>query len=93
MSKTSILLIIHFINKKTIIILNVRKEIEEAKEKLTEKDKSLTNLKKYFGAIRLKSEGHPIKVYCYGTSVSAARKIIEAQFDVKSWFRHIASNK
>ena len=63
--------------------------MEEAREKLTERNQSQTNLKTYSGAIRLKSGGHPVKVQCYATSVSAARKIIEAQFDVKSWFKQM----
>jgi hypothetical protein len=70
-----------------IKILNVRKEIEDAKEKLTERSQSQTNLKKYSGKIRLKSGGHPVDVQCDATSQSAARKIIQAQFDVKSWFK------
>lgn len=74
-----------------IEMLNVRKEIEEAKEKLTETNQQLTNLKKYSGAIRLKSGGHPVKVYCDATTTSSARKIIEAQFDVKSWFKQMTS--
>lgn len=68
-----------------IKILNVRKEMEVAREKLTERNHSQTNLKKYSGAIRLKSGGHPVKVYCDATTTSSAKKIIEAQFDVKSW--------
>ena len=65
-----------------IEMLNVRKEIEEAKEKLTETNQQLTNLKKYSGAIRLKSGGHPVKVYCDATTTSSAKKIIEAQFPI-----------
>ncbi|SNR58752.1 hypothetical protein [Lutibacter flavus] len=75
-----------------IKILNVRKEMEEAREKLTERNHSLTNLKKYTGAIRLKSGGQPVKVYCDATSASQARKIIQAQFDVKSWFKQMTPN-
>jgi hypothetical protein len=74
-----------------IKILNVRKEIEEAKEKLTERNYSLTNLKKFSGKIRLKSGGKPAEVYCHATSPSMAKKIIQAQFDVKSWFRQMSS--
>lgn len=74
-----------------IKILNVRKEMEEAREKLTEKNQSQTNLKKYSGSIQLKSGGHPVKVQCDATSQSAARKIIEAQFDVKSWFKQMTN--
>lgn len=46
----------------------------------------------YTGAIRLKSGGHQITVQCIATSPSAAKKSIEAQYDVKSWYRHMASN-
>lgn len=46
----------------------------------------------YSGAIRLKSGGHFVNVSCDATSPSAAKKIIEAQYDVKSWARHMASN-
>ena len=74
-----------------IKMLNVRKDIEESKEKLTEINHSLTNLKKYSGAIRLKSGGHPVSVYCGATSPTSARKIIEAQFDVKTWFKMMAT--
>jgi hypothetical protein len=74
-----------------IKILNVRKEIEDAKEKLTEISQSQTNLKKYSGKIRLKSGGHPVEVYCDATSPSMAKKIIEAQFDIKSWFKQMTS--
>jgi len=72
-----------------IKILNVRKEMEEAREKLTERNHSLTNLKKYTGAIRLKSGGLPVKVYCDATTTSSAKKIIEAQFDVKNWYKQM----
>jgi hypothetical protein len=75
-----------------INVLNVRKEIERSKEKLTERNQQLTNLKKYRGKIRLKSGGHPVLVQCDATSQSAARKIIQAQFDVKSWFSQMRSN-
>ena len=74
-----------------IKMLNVRKEMEVAREKLTERNQSQTNLKKYSGAIRLKSGGHPVKVYCDATTTSSARKIIEAQFDVKSWFKQMTT--
>jgi hypothetical protein len=74
-----------------IKILNVRKEIEDAKEKLTERSQSQTNLKKYTGKIRLKSGGQPAEVYCDATSPSMAKKIIEAQFDVQSWFKQMTS--
>lgn len=74
-----------------IKILNIRREIEDAKEKLTEKTESLTNLKKYNGRIRLKSGGHPVNVNCDATSAASARKIIEAQFDVKSWFKQMST--
>lgn len=76
-----------------IKMLNVRKEMEVAREKLTERNHSLTNLKKYTGAIRLKSGGHPVKVYCDATSKSQARKIIEAQFDVKIWYKQMSLNR
>lgn len=58
-----------------IKILNVRKEIEDAKEKLTERNQSLTNLKKFSGKIRLKSGGHPVEVYCVALSPNMAKKI------------------
>jgi hypothetical protein len=74
-----------------IKILNVRLEIEEAKEKLTERNYSLTNLKKYTGKIRLKSIGHAVEVHCDALSSSMAKKIIQAQFDVKSWSRQMSS--
>ena len=35
--------------------------------------------------------GHPVKVYCDATTTSSARKIIEAQFDVKSWFKMMST--
>jgi hypothetical protein len=72
-------------------MLNIRKEIEEAKEKLTEISQSQTNLKKFSGKIRLKSGGQPAEVYCDATSPSMAKKIIQAQFDVKSWVRQMTS--
>jgi hypothetical protein len=46
----------------------------------------------YIGAIYLTSGGHPISVQCIATSPSAAQKSIENQYEVKSWFRHMASN-
>ncbi|MFD0837105.1 hypothetical protein ACFQ0I_15105 [Mariniflexile aquimaris] len=46
----------------------------------------------YSGAILLKTGGHYVKVRCDATSPSAATKIIEAQYDVKSWARHMASS-
>jgi hypothetical protein len=75
-----------------IRILNIRKDIEKTKKKLTENPEPLTNLKKYVGLIRLKSGGQQVKVACDATSASAARKIIEAQFDVKLWFKQMATN-
>ena len=78
--------IMHQIN-----MLNVRKEMEESRGKLTESNYSLTNLKKYTGKIRLKSGGQPAEVYCDATSPSMAKKIIEAQFDVKSWYRQMTT--
>lgn len=74
-----------------IKILNVRKEMEYSREKLTEKTQTLSNLKKYTGIIRLKSGGHPVFVACDSTSQSAARKIIQAQFDVKSWAKQMTT--
>ena len=74
-----------------IKMLNIRKEIEEAKEKLTERNHSVTNLKKYSGAIRLKSGGPSVPVYCDAISNSSARKIIEAQFDVKRWVKQMTT--
>ncbi|WP_242084973.1 hypothetical protein [Aestuariivivens sediminis] len=46
----------------------------------------------YKGAIYLKSGGHFISVRCEATSPSAAKRIIESMYDVKSWARHMASN-
>ena len=46
----------------------------------------------YKGAVYLKSGGHFVSVSCDATSPSAAKRIIEAQYDVKSWARHMASN-
>lgn len=46
----------------------------------------------YKGAIRLKSGGHFVNVSCEATSPSAAKRIIEAQYDIKSWARQMASN-
>jgi hypothetical protein len=74
-----------------IKMLNVRKEMEESREKLTERNQSLTNLKRFSGKIRLKSGGQPAEVYCDATSPSMAKKIIETQFDVKSWFKQMTS--
>ncbi|QNJ97036.1 hypothetical protein ALE3EI_0453 [Constantimarinum furrinae] len=46
----------------------------------------------YKGAIWLKSGGHYVSVSCEATSPSAAKRIIESMYDVKSWQRHMASN-
>jgi hypothetical protein len=74
-------------------MLKIRRDIEDAKKKLTENpDEPLTNLKKYVGTIRLFSGGLPVKVACDATSASAARKIIQAQFNVKSFFKQMATN-
>lgn len=74
-----------------IKILGIRKDIEDAKEKLTKESQSLTNLKKYVGFIGLKSGGLPVKVFCLATSNSAARKIILAQFDVKTFYKQMST--
>ncbi|WP_338357164.1 hypothetical protein [Yeosuana marina] len=46
----------------------------------------------YSGAVYLKSGGHYVSVICEATSTSAAKKIIESMYDVKSWARQMASN-
>lgn len=46
----------------------------------------------YTGAIRLKSGGHFVQVSCQATNPSAAKKIIEAQYDLKSWGKQMARN-
>lgn len=70
-----------------IKILNVRKEMEEVKEKLKETVYSNRNLKRYIGAIRILPGGLPVWVQCYATSQSAAKKIIQSQYNFKSWFK------
>jgi hypothetical protein len=73
-----------------IKILGVRKDVEEMKHKLKDIRETQTTLKKFKGLIRLKSGGHPVEVYCDATSPNSAKKIIEAQFDVKSWFKQMS---
>lgn len=74
-------------------MLKIRRDIEEAKKKLTENpNEPLTNLKKYIGVIYLKTGGQPVKVACDATSASAARKIIQAQYNVQSFFKQMATN-
>jgi hypothetical protein len=46
----------------------------------------------YKGAIRLKGGGHFVSVNCDATSPSAAKKIVESMYDVKSWAKQMASN-
>tara|TARA_R110002049_G_scaffold309094_1_gene516807 strand:- start:75 stop:230 length:156 start_codon:yes stop_codon:yes gene_type:complete len=46
----------------------------------------------YKGAIYLKSGGHFVKVECDATSKSAATKIIESIYDIKSWAKQMSSN-
>jgi hypothetical protein len=46
----------------------------------------------YKGAIRLKTGGHFVNVNCNATSLSAAKRIIESMYDVKSWARQMASS-
>ncbi|TXD53651.1 hypothetical protein [Polaribacter sp. IC063] len=75
-----------------IKILNIRKEIETSKEKLKE-GVSNTNLNKYFGRIRVKNGGQQLDVHCYATSTIKAKKIIEAQFDVKTWVKQMVVKK
>lgn len=45
----------------------------------------------YRGAVYLNSGGHFISVSCEATSPSAAKRIIESMYNVKSWARHMAS--
>jgi hypothetical protein len=72
-----------------IKILSIRNDVEETKNKLKDIRETETNLKKFVGKIRLKSGGFPVEVYCDATSPNSAKKIIEAQFDVKSWFKQM----
>lgn len=45
----------------------------------------------YRGTVYLKSGGHFVSVSCEATSPSAARRIIESMYDVKSWARQMSS--
>ncbi len=45
----------------------------------------------YKGSIWLKSGGHYISVTCEATSPSAAKRIIESMYDVRSWARQMTS--
>ncbi|MDU8885202.1 hypothetical protein RXV94_03455 [Yeosuana sp. MJ-SS3] len=47
--------------------------------------------KSFSGSIRLKTGGHFINVKCDATSPSAAKKIIQSQYNVKSWAKQMAS--
>lgn len=76
-----------------IKILNVRKEMEEVKEKLKETAYSNRNLKRYIGAIRILSGTLPVWVQCYATSQSAAKKIIQGQYNFKSWFKMMTQKR
>lgn len=44
----------------------------------------------YRGAIYLKSGGHFISVSCEATSPSAAKRIIESMYNVRSWARQMS---
>lgn len=48
----------------------------------------------YYGRIRLKSGGFPIKVQIESTSPGSAKKAIEAQYagQFKSWDRQMSTN-
>lgn len=52
------------------------------------------NTKKYYGRIRLKTGGIPIKVQVDSTSPSSAKKAIEAQYygQIKSWDLQMSTN-
>jgi len=47
----------------------------------------------YKGAVYLKSGGHFVEVSCSATSPSAAKRIIQSMYDIKSFARQMSANK
>jgi len=52
----------------------------------------MKNLKRYKGLVRLSSGGHYISVECDALNPSQAKKIIQSQYNIKSWAKQMSSN-